>query len=131
MKTTILALALGLAGAAYADEKKHDHHAGHGKGDAKAASQTLKGEIVDLNCYLAHGGKGEKHSKCAKQCVAGGAPMGLATEKGLYLIVGDHGAEKAYAAAKELAGSKAAITGKVSNREGLQAIVVAKAEPAK
>src|SRR5687768_13375977 len=111
MKTMILALALGIAGGAYAaDEHKHsdDHkHAEPAKGDAKS-SQTLRGEIVDLNCYLAHGGKGEKHAKCAKQCVAGGAPMGLATEKGLYLIVGDHGAEKAYAAAKELAGGKAA-----------------------
>lgn len=128
MKTMILVLAFALAGAAHADEHKHEQH----KTDAKAgATTTMKGEIVDLNCYMTHGGSGEKHAKCAKQCVAGGAPMGLVTDKGLYLLVGDHAAEKAFAAAKELAGGKAAVTGKVSNKGGLQALVVAKAEAAK
>lgn len=123
----IAALVGGLSVAAHAkDEHKHEH------GAAKAgATETLTGEIVDLNCYLTHGGAGEKHGKCAKQCVKNGAPMGLQTEKGLYLLIGDHSAEKAYDAAKELAGGKAKVTGKVASKGGVQALVVAKAEGAK
>src|SRR5687768_4961727 len=80
---------------------KHEH----GKSAAKTASFT--GEIVDLNCYMGHETAGEKHADCAKMCVKGGAPMGLKAGNDLYLLVGDHGAEKAFAAAKELAGGKA------------------------
>lgn len=133
-KLMIAALAAGLAGAAYA----HDEHAGHnmGKmgGDDKAAAtgtQTIKGEIVDLACYMGHDTKGEKHAKCAGQCIAGGAPMGLAAGDSLYVLVNDHKSEKAFAAAKELAGKNAAITGTVSKKGGLQALIVSKAEAAK
>ncbi len=93
-----------------------------------AAAQTMKGEILDMACYMGHGAKGPKHAGCAKGCVAAGAPMGLLSESGtVYLLVENHAdkkAKKAYNAAKDLAGSKASVTGSVVTRGGIQAIVV-------
>jgi hypothetical protein len=104
---------------------KHEH----GKA-AAGKSGSFTGEIVDLNCYMGHETSGEKHENCAKMCVKGGAPMGLKTGGDLYLLVGDHAAEKAFATAKELAGGKAKITGRVENKGGLRALVVTAAEKA-
>lgn len=116
----VVALALG-AGFASA-------HEGHKDGKADM-TKSVSGELVDLGCYLDHGGKGEKHAKCAKMCVKDGEPLGLVTKKGdLYLVVGSHTTEKEFAAAKELAGEDATITGTLTKKGGLQAIIVSKVE---
>src|SRR5215212_9425151 len=59
------------------------------KGDAV----TLKGEVVDLWCYLEGGDHGAEHKKCAVTCAKAGNPVALLTEKGdIYILVGikDH-----------------------------------------
>ncbi|MDE2491625.1 MAG: hypothetical protein KGM24_12330 [Elusimicrobia bacterium] len=118
----LFALALG-TGAAWA-------HTGHMKEAAskKGAATTLKGEMVDMACYLGHGAHGPKHAECAKMCVLkDGAPLGVLTKAGkLYLVVQDHSDEKPYAQAKELAGADAAVTGRVVRSGGLPAIIVDK-----
>lgn len=104
---------------------------GHKHDESKTAGKvaTLQGEMLDMACYMNHEGKGEKHAKCAEMCIKGGAPLGLLTKDGkVYLLVNDHGNEKAFAEAKLLAGANARVTGKVVSRGGVQAIVVAKAE---
>jgi hypothetical protein len=131
MKTMTMALFAGLlalGGAAYA---QHDHgkvEKGHDHGSATAAKGdmvTLRGEVVDLACYMAHEGKGEKHIKCAKACLLGGAPAGiLAADGTVTLLVEDHNAKKPYKAVLELAGMKAEVTGKTFTRGGLTAVVV-------
>jgi hypothetical protein len=86
-----------------------------------AETQTIKGEVVDLMCYLDHGAKGEKHKGCAKKCIDNGGPVGLLTaDNQLYLVIGDHQPMN-----KELA-DKAAQTvtlkGKVVERNGMKMI---------
>jgi hypothetical protein len=86
-----------------------------------AQTQTVKGEIVDLMCYLDHGAKGEKHKGCAKKCIDSGGPVGLLTaDDQLYLVIGDHKPMN-----KELS-TKAAETitlkGKVVERNGVKMI---------
>lgn len=120
-----LALALG-AGMARAHEghdgMKHDEK-------AEGPAQTVSGELVDMACYLGHGSTGAKHEKCSKMCVKGGAPLGVLTKDGqLYLVVVDHADETPYAAAKDLAGENAMLTGHVVKKGGLQALIVSKAE---
>ena len=88
---------------------------------ASAATQTIKGEVVDLMCYLDHGAKGEKHKGCAKKCIESGGPVGLLTaDDQLYLVIGDHQPLN-----KELS-TKAAETitlkGKVVERNGMKMI---------
>ena len=119
---------LSLGGATYA---QHDHgkmEKGHDHGSAAAAkgeTVTLKGEVLDLACYMAHEGKGEKHQKCAKACLLGGAPAGILSEDGtVTLLVEDHGSKKPYKAVLELAGQKAEVTGKKFTRGGLTGVVV-------
>jgi len=91
--------------------------------EAKAGGETktIKGEVVDLMCYLDHGAKGEKHKGCAKKCIEGGGPVGLLTaDDQLYLVIGDHQPLN-----KELSGKAAetvTLKGKVVERNGIKMI---------
>src|SRR5262249_5314135 len=122
----LMAAALLCGGVAYA----HEGHEGM-EGGAADKDMTVSGEIVDLACYMGHEAKGDKHGKCAKQCIKGGAPMGLKADNGdVWLLINDHGAEKAYESAKDLAGGKAKVTGHATKKGGLQGLIVEKAEKA-
>lgn len=89
---------------------------------------TVKGELVDMACYMAHEGKGKKHAKCGKMCVLGGAPLGILGPGGaVYLLIEDHSSaktKKPYLQAKELVAESVTITGQTYQRGGVQAIVV-------
>jgi hypothetical protein len=84
-------------------------------------TQTIKGEVVDLMCYLDHGAKGEKHKGCAQKCIEGGGPVGLLTaDNELYLVVGDHQPMNKELAAK--AAQTVTLKGKVVERHGMKMI---------
>ena len=90
-------------------------------------TQTIKGEVVDLMCYLDHGAKGEKHAGCAKKCIESGGPVGLLTaDDQLYLLIGDHKPINEQAAA--LAGKTVTVKGKVVERNGVKMIANAEFE---
>jgi len=117
-------LAFAVSGAAWAHEgEKHD--TAESKGAEKV---TMTGEIVDMACYSAHDGKGAKHAACAKECVLGGAPIGLLTENGtVYLLLENHSkakAKKPYIEARGKVAETVTITGDMYKRGGLNAIVV-------
>lgn len=66
-----------------------------GKKKEEAKQSTIKGEVVDVSCYLAHGdgGKGDAHKECGQACAKNGAPLGILTKDGkLYvsLLPDDH-----------------------------------------
>jgi hypothetical protein len=115
----VLVGALAFAVAAIADSK-----------DAKTAkatpkSVTLKGELVDMGCYVSHEAKGEKHKGCATKCVAGGMPMGLLTaDNKLYLLTLNHDNADPYNMAKDMMSAMVEITGTVSERNGARVIDV-------
>src|SRR5882724_1302500 len=59
----------------------------------KGATVKIKGEVVDLWCYLEGGDRGADHKKCAIACAKAGNPIGLVTEKDeVYVMMGikDH-----------------------------------------
>ena len=88
---------------------------------ASATTQTIKGEVVDLMCYLDHGAKGEKHQGCAKKCIESGGPVGLLTaDNQLYLVIGDHQPMNKELAAK--AAQTVTLKGKVVERNGMKMI---------
>jgi hypothetical protein len=94
---------------------------------AKAAPKpvTLKGELVDMGCYVSHEARGEKHKGCATKCVAGGMPMGLLTaDNKLYLLVLNHENGDAYNQAKDLMSATVELTGVVMERNGARIIDV-------
>ena len=91
--------------------------------EAKASGQTeiIKGEVVDLMCYLDHGAKGDKHKGCAKKCIDSGGPVGLLTaDDQLYLVIGDHQPINKELAAK--AAQTVTLKGKVVERNGMKMI---------
>ena len=78
------------------------------------------GEVVDLVCYLDHGASGKRHAECARKCISSGLPVGLKTEDGTYLVVGEHkpmNAELAPLAAKTIT-----VKGKIVERDGIKMI---------
>jgi len=91
---------------------------------------TITGEVLDMACYSASGASGEGHKSCAASCIKGGSPMGLLTSDGkVYLIVENHDKKDAYAEAQKHAGEKITAIGTLSDRGGLQAIIVDEVKP--
>jgi len=88
---------------------------------AKAADDeatTVKGEILDMACYLDHGAQGEKHAACAQKCIASGLPVGIKTDDGkVYIVIGAHQPLN-----KELApeaGKVVTLKGKAVSKDGV------------
>jgi hypothetical protein len=123
-KIAILAAVLAFVGAfaaGAADEVKKDQTTM--KMEPKV--MTLKGEIVDMGCYMGHGAKGPDHASCALRCIANGMPMGLLTADGtLYVMTMNHDNADPYNSAKKMAADIVEITGPVSERSGVKSIEV-------
>ncbi|OGR91909.1 MAG: hypothetical protein A2992_08195 [Elusimicrobia bacterium RIFCSPLOWO2_01_FULL_59_12] len=65
----------------------------HQEGKEAAAGQTVtvKGEVLDMACYIDHHAMGAKHADCAKTCIESGLPVGIKGEDGMtYLLIGEH-----------------------------------------
>ncbi len=88
--------------------------------DSKDETKTIKGEIVDLMCYLDHGAKGEKHKGCAEKCISSGGPVGLVSGDDLYLVIGDHKPINDQLSA--LAAQTVTLKGKVVEKHGMKMI---------
>ncbi len=101
------------------------------KAVAKDATVTVKGEILDLSCYLGLGAKGEKHKECAVKCVNAGGPAGILTDKGqVMLLVLDHEKMEALGAARGMAGEMVEITGMTSKKGGMSTLSVSEVKKA-
>ena len=82
---------------------------------------TVKGEVLDMACYLDHGAQGAGHAGCAEKCISSGLPVGLKTADGqVYLLIGEHkplNDQLASYAAKTVT-----IHGKLVERDGIKLI---------
>jgi len=82
---------------------------------------TVKGEVLDMACYLDHGAHGQKHAQCAATCIESGLPVGIKGEDGkTYLLIGEHkplNKELAQYAAKVIT-----VKGKLVSRDGISMI---------
>lgn len=88
-------------------------------------TKTVTGEILDMKCYMASGAHGDGHKTCAATCINGGSPMGILTDDGkVYLLVENSKNSDAYDEAKKFAGEKVTLTGTVSEKDGVQALIV-------
>jgi hypothetical protein len=95
--------------------------------EGKGKDVTVKGEIVDLACYLDHGATGMKHQQCALTCLKGGQPMGLLTAEGkVYLLLADHQNGKPFDEAKNYAALQVEITGPLADKAGITGLTVEK-----
>jgi hypothetical protein len=90
--------------------------------------QTMKGEVLDLSCYLKSGAKGPDHASCAKSCAKSGQPMGLLTEEGKVLLLASGENKDKMETLKDLAGEMVEVKGSVSERDGIAMLIVADAK---
>ncbi|HZP43625.1 MAG TPA: hypothetical protein VFD84_19225 [Candidatus Binatia bacterium] len=93
------------------------------------ALDSLKGEIVDLACYMGHPNpekmRGPSHRKCAETCLKKGMPIGLVTDdKQVYLLLEDHDNPNPYAQLKEKAAETVTVEGNKVSVGGSQGFVV-------
>lgn len=91
---------------------------------AQDKSSTITGEVLDMACYMKSGAHGDGHKDCAATCINGGSPMGILTsDNKVYLVVENHDKADAYSEAKKHAGEQVTVTGTVSERNGMNAII--------
>ncbi len=89
---------------------------------------TVKGEVLDMACYLDHGAHGEKHADCAAKCIRSGLPVGVKTEDGkVYLLIGEHKPLNDQLA--DLAGKTVTFHGKAVSRDGINLLENAEIVP--
>jgi hypothetical protein len=94
----------------------------HGQATKTGGQQvTVSGEVVDMVCYIDHGGSGAKHAECAQTCINMGLPVGIKASDGkTYLLIGEHkpiNSDLAPLAAKTIT-----VTGKLVSRDGFNMI---------
>ena len=88
---------------------------------ATGGDVTVKGEVLDMACYLDHGAQGAGHAGCAAKCISSGLPVGLKTADGqVYLLIGEHKPLNYQLAA--YAAKTVTIKGKLVERDGIKLI---------
>ena len=86
---------------------------------------SVKGEILDLACYVSHDSHGAEHAKCAERCVKSGQPMGLLSEDGtIYVLFADHSDDSAYKKTQSYAGKTVEVSGPLAEKAGMKGITV-------
>jgi|ERR1700677_2587839 len=86
--------------------------------DSGDTTTTIKGEVLDMACYLDHGASGEKHAGCAEKCISSGLPVGIKDADGkVYLVIGDHKPLNSDLA--PFAGKQVTLKGKVVTKDGV------------
>ena len=94
-------------------------------GQPKGPKVTIKGEVVDLWCYLEAGDHSAKHKDCATACAKAGNPIGILDAKGnVYVAVGlqDHQPGQELLAGKMA--ETVTVTGTLVKKRGTQLIYV-------
>jgi hypothetical protein len=85
---------------------------------------TVRGEVLDMTCYIAYNMSGPEHAADARECIRKGLPVGLKSEKGkVYLLTG----KPRHSVNDELADYAAQIVtikGKETARDGFAQIQV-------
>lgn len=84
---------------------------------------VVKGEVLDMTCYIAHNLSGPQHAECAKTCIRKGLPVGIKGENGkTYLLVGK--TQPVNAELADYAAKTVTIRGKETMRDGFAQLQV-------
>src|SRR6266480_1058006 len=99
-----------------AERKRHSIAQGH--------EILVKGEVLDMTCYIAYNLSGPEHASCARDCIRGGLPVGIKAEDGkVYLLTGKAG-KPVNAELADYAAKVVTIRGKKSIRDGFAQLQV-------
>ena len=96
-----------------------------------AQQRTIKGEVVDLDCYTKDPkAVGKAHEQCAISCARQGKPQGILAADGVYLIAGDYTKDK-NAKLIEFVAKIVEAKGEVTEKDGKKIITVTSMTAAK
>lgn len=103
-------------------------------GGAPRKTVTVKGEILDMGCFVSRGLAGQLHRECATKCLANGVPVGLITaDSTVYFLTQNHdramdptayGSPDPYDLCRKSPTVIMEITGLVWERKGLKELEV-------
>lgn len=83
----------------------------------------VKGEVLDLTCYVAYNLSGQEHASCARDCIRKGLPVGIKAEDGkVYILTGWDAHVNDQLA--DYAAKIVAVRGKETSRDGFAQIQV-------
>ena len=88
---------------------------------------VVKGEVLDMTCYIAYNMSGPEHAGCARDCIKRGLPVGIkATDGKVYLLVGTNWRrrESLNSQLAEYAAKTVTIRGKETMRDGFAQLQV-------
>ena len=93
--------------------------------EKKGSEVTLKGEVLDLYCYMKHPetATGSEHEKCATSCINRGLPIGFLSDGVVYVVIGsDH--ESASGMVADFTGKPSELKGVLIEHDGIKSIEV-------
>ena len=107
---------------------------GHAKDEPRGVRPghpiEVRGEVVEVGCYLRDGSRGEGHKACALTCLKNGGQLGI-VEDGtgvLYPLAGGQPATDPSAAVREQIAEHVAVRGRVYERAGSRVLVAEEVE---
>jgi hypothetical protein len=95
-------------------------------GPGKGKSVTLKGEIVDPQCWITHDGRGTAHTGCALSCAKAGQTLAFLDDPSgtLYMLLADNHSKNPNEPWYSYVGKPVIAKGDVFARGKLNAIVL-------
>jgi hypothetical protein len=89
-----------------------------------APEVTLRGEIVDLHCYLTRGAKGPDHAACANACILRSVSPGFLADDGRLFLLLEERPVSVKDRIADLAGASVTVKGVPVERAGLRGLQV-------
>jgi hypothetical protein len=84
---------------------------------------VVRGEVLDMTCYIAYNLSGPAHAKCARDCLRNGLPVGIKAEDGkVYLLTSK--TKPVNAELADYAAKTVTIRGKETIRDGFAQLQV-------
>jgi hypothetical protein len=96
--------------------------------DTPAPEVTLKGEVVDMHCYVTRGAKGKEHASCGNACLARGVAAGLLAEDGRLFVLLEEKPVSVKDRLAGLVGETVTVKGRAVERDGVRALSMTSVE---
>ena len=91
---------------------------------AQGQDVLVKGEVLDMTCYIAYNLSGPEHASCARDCIRGGLPVAIKTNDGKVYLLTSNAGHSVNAELADYAAKIVTIKGKQTMRDGFAQLQV-------
>ncbi len=92
-------------------------------------STTIRGEVIDMACYLTKGEHGTGHADCAEMCIKDGLPVGILDGSGHVYLCLTAEQKSANSLLVKYAAKQVKVTGTVYSKGGMDLLAIDTVEP--